>query len=255
MGVHRGPRLVRLNPMALSNKQEWILVACGLIAHADGVMDGEECGRLMNWLDDGLDDGDYTEWLVKLGDKLELQVKLAELQPLDEADREVVLREAWGMAMVDGERCDAELRVLGQIAEQLGMDRETLEAAQAQWVEEEKVFARAVAGAAAGVLGGGDPLGDDAVEVFKSVLLALPTVDAEREVLAGLAKAPPGEDAVLADLQVMPGPVVGRALRVVASYAVDHRIGPAARARFEALAGALGFSAEQVSAMLGSRAA
>lgn len=236
--------------MAISKQKEWILVSCGLIAHADGVMDGEECGRLMRWLDDGMDDGDYTEWLVRLGDKLELQVRLAELPTLDPDEREPVLREAWAMAMVDGERCDAELRVLRQIAEQMGIDREALDAEQAQWVEEERVFARAVAGAAAGVLGGGQPLGDDAIEVFKSVLLALPTVDSERETLASLATEPLDENRVLEDLQAMPGPVVGRAMRVVGSFATDHRIGSAAKTRFEALAGMLGFTPEQTGAML-----
>ena len=47
--------------MAVSPETEWVLVACGLITHADGTLDGNEAERLMAMVDDRIPEDDYAD--------------------------------------------------------------------------------------------------------------------------------------------------------------------------------------------------
>ena len=94
--------------MAVSLTTQWKLVACGLVAHADGVLDGEECDRLMAAVDDAADGDTYSEWLATVADPERLQRVLDELPTPPEESRRAILEQAWTMSIVDGERCDAE---------------------------------------------------------------------------------------------------------------------------------------------------
>ncbi|MCA9699376.1 MAG: hypothetical protein KC431_17760, partial [Myxococcales bacterium] len=90
--------------MPVSPEIEWILIACGLIAHADGHLDGNEVERLMSMVDDQIPADEYADWLDLLGDREALEARYAALPEPPASQHRSLLEEAWTMAMVDGTR-------------------------------------------------------------------------------------------------------------------------------------------------------
>lgn len=219
--------------MAVTPETEWILVACGLIAHADGVLDGNEAERLMAMIDDRIGEDDYPEWLSVISNKDELEARYAALPDPPPEQHRSVLEEAWSMALVDGERNTEELLVLTKIAERLGVDPIQLEFWRAAWTRNEQEFANAVADLAAQVLGGGEPLYEDDLSPFLDLVERLPTSQAERERLGGLATAPPNDrEALGRALAALPRSRRIQAFGLVASLVGSSVDAEQARARF-----------------------
>src|SRR5690606_4323913 len=71
----------RRRGMQLTPEQEWILVACGLIAHADGELKPGERDLILAMLDERLDDDDTGRWFALLGDLDGLRQAFADLLP------------------------------------------------------------------------------------------------------------------------------------------------------------------------------
>lgn len=188
--------------MSISLETEWTLVACGLIAHADGVLDGNEIDRLMAMIDDRIPEEDYTKWLEMIGDQAKLEARYAELPEPPATQHRVILEEAWAMAMVDGERNTQELVVLARIAERFGVEPMQLEFWRSAWTTAEQEFSVRVAELATLCLGGGKSLFEDDHSPFLDLMERLPTSTTERERLGGYATTPPEID----------GPALARAL-------------------------------------------
>jgi uncharacterized tellurite resistance protein B-like protein len=184
--------------MSVDPETEWILVACGLIAHADGVLDGNEVDRLMAMVDDRIAEEDYAEWLDAIGNKAKLEARYAALPDPSPSQHRAILEEAWAMAMVDGERNAPELVVLARIAERFGVEPMQLEFWRAAWSTAEAEFSIRVAELAAWSLGGGQPVFEDDHSAFLDLMERLPTSNVERERLGGLATNPPSDDEALA---------------------------------------------------------
>src|SRR5687768_255247 len=89
-----------IGAMALSPTSQWTLVACGVMAHADGVLDGEECDRLLAMVEDEADGEEYSDWLAALGDAKRLDQLLEELPPAPAEDHREILENAWTLAIV-----------------------------------------------------------------------------------------------------------------------------------------------------------
>jgi uncharacterized tellurite resistance protein B-like protein len=218
--------------MPVSPETEWVLVACGLIAHADGVIDGIEAERLMALVDDRIGEDDYAEWLGVIGDKAELEARYAALPEPPAEQHRTLLEEAWTMAMVDGERNTEELVVLTRIAERLGVEPLQLEFWRAAWTRNEQEFAVRVAELAAVALGGGEALYEDDHSPFLDLIERLPTSNDERERLASLATSPPTDTSVLARaLAAMPRSRRFQAFGLVAPLVRDAVETEQARAR------------------------
>src|SRR5690554_3936198 len=183
--------------MAVSLETEWLLVACGLIAHADDVLDGNEVERLMTIVDDRIPEDDYAEWLGIIGDKAQLEARYAALPDPPADQHRALLEEAWTMAMVDGSRDIEELLVLTRIAERLGVEPVQLEFWREAWTQNEQEFATCVAELAALSLGGGEPLFEDDLSPFLDLIERLPTSSEERERLRDVATTPRSDVAVL----------------------------------------------------------
>jgi uncharacterized tellurite resistance protein B-like protein len=223
--------------MAVSPETEWILVACGLIAHADGVLDGNEVDRLMSMVDDRIPEDDYADWLAVIGDKEQLEARYAALPNPPEDQHRTILEEAWTMAMVDGERDAAELVVLARIAERFGVEPMQLEFWRSAWTTAEQEFSVRVAELATLCLGDGEPLFEDDHSPFLDLMVRLPTSSEERERLGGLATEPPSDREALARaLAAMPRSRRLQAFTLVAPlvrFAVDR---DGARERFQTIA-------------------
>lgn len=221
--------------MAVSPETEWVLVACGLIAHADGVLDGNEVDRLMAMVDDRIPEDDYADWLSVIGDKSQLEARYAALADPPESQHRAILEEAWAMAMVDGERNATELIVLTRIAERFGVEPMQLNFWREAWTTAEQEFSVRVAELALACLGGGKPLFEDDHSPYLDLMEQLPTSSSERVRLGELANEPPeiDPDALARALAAMPRARRVQAFSLVAGlvrYAVDP---DGARERFE----------------------
>lgn len=230
--------------MPLNTEVEWILVACGLIAHADGVLDGNEVERLMAIVDDQIPPEDYAEWLEIIGDKQRLEARYAALADPPTAQHRTILEEAWTMAMVDGERQSSELVVLARIAERFGVEPMQLEFWRAAWTQAEQEFSNRVAELAAVSLGGGQPLFEDDHSGFLDLMERLPTSNEERQRLGGLATGSPDgpidTDALARALAAMPRSRRVQAFSLVAPLVRHSADSDNARARFESIGRAAG---------------
>jgi DnaJ-domain-containing protein 1 len=174
--------------MALSLPTQWTLVASGLMAHADHVLSGEECERLMALVDEEVDGEAYAEWMSVVSDPARLSATLERLAvPPAESHRQI-LEEAWLMAVVDGERVEAELDALRGIATRLGVAPAQLEQWREAWDAAQRVHAASAVAALGHVLGGAS---DDA-GVLEGFVHALPTTHEHRAEL--LAAGLPHED-------------------------------------------------------------
>src|SRR5689334_16666929 len=230
--------------MSVSSETEWILVVCGLIAHADGVLDGNEVERLMAMVDDRIPPDDYAEWLEIIGDKQQLDARYAALTDPPAAQHRTILEEAWHMTMVDGDRSATELVVLARIAERLGVEPMQLEFWRTAWTEAEQEFSQRVADLAVLSLGGGEAVFEDDHSAYLDLMEQLPTSNAERQRLGSLGTTPPNPplevDALGRAFAGMPRGRRLHAFKMVAPL-VRHSVdGDNARTRFEKIGRAAG---------------
>jgi len=230
--------------MSLTTETEWILVACGLIAHADGVLDGNEVERLMAMVDDRIPPDDYAEWLDIVGDKQKLEARYAALANPPVAQHRAILEEAWAMAMADGERASSELVVLARIAERFGVEPMQLEFWRSAWTQAEQEFSHRVAELAVLSLGGGEAVFEDDHSAYLDLMERLPTSNEERQRLGALATSSPNPpldtDALARALAGMPRARRMQAFSFVAPL-VRHSVdSDNARARFEQIGRAAG---------------
>lgn len=230
--------------MSVTPETEWILVACGLIAHADGVLDGNEVERLMSMVDDRIPEEDYAQWLGIIGDKAQLEARYADLADPPASQHRPILEEAWAMAMVDGERNAVELVVLARIAERFGVEPMQLEFWRAAWTSAEQEFSNRVAELAALSLGGGEAVFEDDHSAFLDLMERLPTSHDERQRLGTLGTVPPTPaldvDALARALAAMPRSRRVQAFTLVAPlvrFSVDR---DNAAGRFETIGRAAG---------------
>lgn len=242
--------------MAIKPETEWTIVVCGLIAHADGVLDGEECERLLAFIDEEIDADSYSDWLAIVGDKPALEAKLSELEPPPAEQHRDLLEQAWSMAMVDGERCDAEVEQLQEIALAIGVEPVQLEFWRDAWTQSEREFSEVVSLGAAAVLGGNGPIFAEDRELFSEFLSRLPTTNEHRDELR--AHAGTGGDVVTMGLRLtgMPRKARKRAMTVLAPIVGEASRTEECKERFVQLAvggGLTGMEAERILARADAR--
>ncbi|MBL4685228.1 MAG: hypothetical protein JKY37_11605 [Nannocystaceae bacterium] len=174
--------------MTLSLASQWKLVAAGLMAHADEVIVGEECERLMVLVEEEVDGDEYGEWLSIVSDPDKLRTTLASLAPLPAADHRAVLEEAWMMAVIDGVRHPQEIAMLETLGETLGVESVQLEFWREAWAQAQNDRAETTVRTLATLLASHDPAAR--TSVMDTVLFELPTTTEHRDALAVIAKLP-----------------------------------------------------------------
>lgn len=170
--------------MTLTPEQEWILVACGLIAHADGELKDGECDLILAMLDDRLPESEHTRWLDLLADHEVLRRTFAELPPPLPAFTEQTLERAWSMALADGEGSAAEVVVMEEIAAQLGVTAHELTGWRRQWSERAAELAEHIAAFAAVLIHCDGVLDQDEAAQYRALLERLPLAPGRRAALA-----------------------------------------------------------------------
>lgn len=178
--------------MPLTPEQEWIIAACGLIAHADGELSPGEIDQVLAMLDEHISDEDHARWLDLLGDGQRLARAFAEMAPPLPAFTEPLLEQAWSMALADGHASDTEVRELERIAGGLGISAGELAGWRAHWTERAVELAEHTATFAAILIHHDGTIDEQEVSQFRELLGRLPLPPARREQLAAtlIAHAP-----------------------------------------------------------------
>ena len=135
--------------MPLSPEQEWTLAACGLVAHADGIVEAGEWDRVLWMLDDRVGDDDASAWVTLLADRGRLQAHVDELAPPMPFFCEAILEKAWRMALADGEGSEQEAAVHDALAVKLGIGASDVASMRERWMTQAYRRSELVAGFAA----------------------------------------------------------------------------------------------------------
>ncbi|MBK8237211.1 MAG: TerB family tellurite resistance protein [Deltaproteobacteria bacterium] len=189
--------------MPQSPEQEWTLVACGLVAHADGILDVGEWDQVLWMLDERLAADEAAGWLELLRQRQALQARLAELPLPPPLFTESILERAWRMALADGRGSDEERAVHDEIASRLGADPAEVKQLRQRWREQAARRADAVIAFAA-MLANADGVADSGERAeFDDLVARMPVDAARREQLAQMIDAAPSIDDVVGRLAAL----------------------------------------------------
>ncbi len=189
--------------MPLSPEQEWTLVACGLVAHADGILDVGEWDQVLWMLDERLAADEAAGWLELLSQREALQARLTELPLPPPLFTESILERAWRMALADGRGSDEERAVHDEIASRLGADPAEVKQLRQRWREQAARRADAVIAFAA-MLANADGVADSGERAeFDDLVARMPVEPTRREQLAQMIDAAPSIDEVVGRLAAL----------------------------------------------------
>jgi tellurite resistance protein len=235
--------------MALSPEQEWTLVACGLIAHADGILEVGEWDQVLHLLDERLADDEAETWAETLADEQQLDARLEALPLPPPFFAETILEKAWRMALADGRGSEAEERVHEALASALGVEPGQAAVWRELWLERAAQRAEPIAGFAA-VVANMDGRTDSEERLrFDELVDKLPVSDERREQLRGLIDAPPAMVEVIGGLAAMDPDDRAIALRSIVPVVLASS-GPRERRAFLDLAEAVAVGKDEALRML-----
>lgn len=218
--------------MPLSPEQEWTLVACGLVAHADDILEIGEWDQVLWMLDERIAADETGPWLDLLANKAALRAKLSGLPLPPPFFAEAILERAWRMALADGRGSEEEAAVHDEIATALGVAATDAAAWREQWRGAASRRAEAVAAFAA-MLANADGIADSGERAeFADLVARLPLDDARRDALAELIDAPPALEDVVGRLAALPPDERSIALVTLAPIVRSSFGGAAERALF-----------------------
>lgn len=239
--------------MPLTPEQEWIIAACGLIAHADGDLSTGESDQMLVMLEERLTPAEHARWVALLADGPALARAFAELPPPLPAFTEPLLEKAWTMALADGHASEAELRELERIADELGISAGELAGWRRHWTEHAVELAEHTAAFAAVLVHHDGTVDPEEATQFRALLGRLPLSPHRREQLAtSLLASAPALDHVGASLAALPRERRLSVLRSLAPLVAASSRADLGRAFFLDLARTAAIPAEQASAMLDS---
>jgi len=177
--------------MPLSPEQEWTLLACGLVAHADGVLEAEEYEQVLWMLDERIDGEDASAWTGRLHSEAALRAHADTLQLPPPLFSEEILAKAWRMALVDGCGSEREVEVHDEIAKMLGEDAETVAAWREGWSTKAQARSELIAGFAAHIARADGQISEAERSSFDALLGRLPLAEGTQGAMATLLDEPP----------------------------------------------------------------
>ncbi|MGH1339945.1 MAG: hypothetical protein ACRBN8_00225 [Nannocystales bacterium] len=177
--------------MPLSPEQEWTLLACGLMAHADGILDAEEWDQVLWMLDERIDAEDAKAWVARLrdADALRSHAKLTPVPP--PFLTEDILSKAWRMALTDGRGSDREVVVHDELVGMLGADATETAQLRQTWTEKAAARAELIAGFAAIIARADGDVTQAERTSFETLLARLPLAEGTRGAMTNLLDEPP----------------------------------------------------------------
>lgn len=236
--------------MALSLPNQWTLVACGVIAHADGVLDGEECDRLMSMVEQEVDGEEYSSWMAIISDPRRLDELLEGLEPPPAQTHREILEQAWVVSIVDGERTQPEEEALQRVAKRLGVEPMQLDFWRQAWSQAQDTFAEATARTLAAVIGAEGTIATEDRKLMQEIIWRLPTSHEQRDELGVLAAVSQPLEQVVASLDALPMQRRAWLLKLIAPAVAASTDPDATRERFVDIAQRVGFDPERAQRML-----
>jgi hypothetical protein len=189
--------------MPLSPEQEWTLVACGLVAHADGIVGDAEWGQVLYLLGERLDDHEAGPWIELLRDRDALHERLASLAPPPPFLSEGILEKAWRLALSDGVGSGREAEVHDEVAARLGVEASEARRMRNAWTDRAARRAEVVAGFAAIVTAFDGQVAADERAQYEALLQRLPLTAQRRAALVGQLEDPPDTDDIVGRLSAI----------------------------------------------------
>lgn len=183
--------------MALTPEQEWTLVGCGLIAHADEILDIGEWDEVLRYVGATLSEADQQVWMEVLSNQEQLEQRFGELSPLPSSKAEELLRRCWQMALADGTGSDIEATVHDRIARRLGVDLDHVARMREQWTLQAHARAELTVSLAAMFVNLDGHLDFHEAIHFDNLLERLPIPVGRRVELSELLHTPPTFDALV----------------------------------------------------------
>ncbi|MEZ4451206.1 MAG: TerB family tellurite resistance protein [Nannocystaceae bacterium] len=202
--------------MPLTPEQEWTLVACGLVAHADGVLKEGECDQVLAMLDERLSPTDQEQWVALLASREALLRHVDELPPILPLFHEALLERAWAMVLADGEIGESERKVVDEIATMLGADLNDLKSWIEGWTREAVALAEHKASFAALLIHRDGTIDDAEAIRFNALIDQMPVSHDQRDKMRELLHDPPTLDHVGARLAALPREKRVEILRAIA---------------------------------------
>jgi len=190
--------------VALTPEQEWSIVACGLIAHADGELSAGECDPVLAAIDERLAPEERTKWTAILTDRDALEQHLVNLPPPLPLFYEEMLERAWSIALADGAGSEAEREVFDLIADTLGCDSEEVARWREQWDQRAATVAGEKACFAALLIHADGVIDPDEATAFRNLVQRLPVDASRRAEFEALLVTPPKLDDVKTRLAGLP---------------------------------------------------
>lgn len=175
----------------LTPEQEWVLIACGMIAHADDMLEFGEWDQILRLIDANVDDQQMQPWLDLLGDRPALEKRFAELTPPLPHFVEELLEQAWRMALADGSGSEVEAAVHDRIAEKIGVDPDQAQLWRERWTREAADRAELVVAFAAALANLDGRMDNAEAAAFDSLLERMPVSVSRRVELSVLLYSPP----------------------------------------------------------------
>lgn len=188
----------------LTPEQEWTLVACGMIAHADDLLEFGEWDQILRLIDASVEEEAIQPWLEILGDRPALERRFAELEPPLPHIVEDLLEQAWRMALADGSGSEVEAAVHDRIAEKVGVDADRASELRNQWTAQAGERAELVVGFAAALANLDGRMDHAEAAQFDSLLERMPVSVSRRVELSALLYAPPKLEDLGARLVALP---------------------------------------------------
>ncbi|MCA9714662.1 MAG: hypothetical protein H6713_35635 [Myxococcales bacterium] len=201
--------------MALTPEQEWTIVACGLIAHADGQLTEGECDPVLAAIDERLPPSERARWTALLVDRAALERHFQSLPPPLPLFHEELLERAWSIALA-GDAGGAELAALERVAHHIGADPGELAEWRASWTRRAGELAEQKALFAALLIHADGTIDPPEAAQYRALVQRMPLADERKTALLRLLDAPPSIDHVGARLAALPRERRIEVLRAVA---------------------------------------
>ena len=183
--------------MALTPEQEWTLVGCGLVAHADEILDIGEWDEVLRYVGSTLSESDQRIWMEILSHQEQLEQRFADLRPLPLSEAEPLLRRCWQMALADGVGTDVEATVHDRIARKIGIDLDQVARWRETWTRQAHARAELTVSLASMFVNLDGHLDFHEAIHFDNLLERLPIPVGRRVELSELLHSPPTFDALV----------------------------------------------------------
>jgi tellurite resistance protein len=236
--------------MPLSPEQEWTLAACGLVAHADGVLEAGEWDRVLWMLDERIGAEDASLWVELLADRARLSAHLDGMPPPMPFFAEGILEKAWRMALADGEGSEHEAAVHDELAARMGMPADEAARLRRAWLVQAHRRSELVAGFAAILANLDGQLDATEAAELDALVERLPVPAERRPALRALRDHPPALPWVVGELMGMDAEERGIALLALVPLLRTHAHGGRERALFLDVAAHLAIAPAEANRML-----